>query len=243
MAATPVTEDSQFAAIERLETLCDYMPKIALAVNGFAHRGLREWAFTELVGTLNPSPEPADLIAVPQWGDAPASAAEIGKLATWILEQAPTAWRESIQPGESTADAILRFLNEGAAAWTQILLVKHALMTAAGFTSEQVDGDLAPLIRELAADPEVQSPEIEQLAAHLRAEAAPGETAVQVALRIIERLRSGRPVLVPTPEVQQVADGVHADAEQVDDRDGGGEPQPDSITAAVDAYRKRTGRS
>jgi hypothetical protein len=222
------------------------MGLIAEGVNAFGDPTLRERALYELVSIINPSPddggESAECFAAPLWGDAPASAAEVGKLATWILDKAPIAWRESIQPGESTVDAGIRFLDQGANAWTQILLVKHALMTAGGFSAEQVDGDLAPLIRELAGDAPV-SPEIERLALYLRAEAQPGESAVDVAIRLIERLRSGRQSLVPTPEVQQVADGVHTDAEQVDDRDGGPGPQPNSITAAVDAYRKRTGTS
>lgn len=177
-------------AVARVEAMCDYMPQIALAVNGFADRCLREWAFTTMVGLLESDTvyEPADLIAVPQWGDAPASAVELGQLANWIADKAPIAWRESVQPSEATADALIRFLDQGAQAWTQILLVKHALMTAGGFTAEQVDGDLAPLIREMAADAPV-SPEVEELALRLKAQAEPGETAVQVALRLMRELR------------------------------------------------------
>jgi hypothetical protein len=221
MAATPVTGPTP-EAVARVEAMCDYMPQIALAVNGFADRGLREWAFTTMVGLLEPDvvPTSADVIGVPQWGDAPASAVELGRLANWIADQAPIAWRESVQADEPTATALIRFLEQGAQAWTQILLVKHALMTAGGFTAEQVDGDLAPLIRELAADAPV-SPEVEQLAAHLRAEAEPGETAPQVALRLIAELRQRK----------------------TDERATGIGPQPDSITAAVQAYKERTGTS
>jgi hypothetical protein len=204
MAATPVTGPTP-EAVARVEAMCDYMPQIALAVNGFADRTLREWAFTTMVSLLEPDvdPEPVDVIAVPQWGDAPASAVELGRLACWIADQAPTAWRESVQPDDRTADALIRFLEQGAAAWTQVLLVKHALMTAGGFTTEQVDGDLPPLIREMAADKPV-SPEVEQLALYLHA-ARPDEPVVDVARQLMESLA--------------VDQGLRREPDQVDDRE------------------------
>jgi hypothetical protein len=222
--------------LAKFDAVCLRMPQIAVAIESFADPTIRERAYYELVGILNPTPDDG---ASGFWvrGD------DLDRLTAWIADQAPMAWRDSVQPSEATADALIRFLEQGAAAWTQMLLVKHALMTAGGFSAEQVDGDLAPLIRDLAADPPVSSPEIEALAAHLRAEAQPGETAPQVALRLIERLRQGRPMLIPTPEVQQVADGVHTDTEQVDDRGGEPEKQPDDIAAAIRAYRQRTGTS
>lgn len=228
MAATPVPGPTP-DAVARIEAMCDYMPQIALAVNGFADRNLREWAFRTMVGLLEPdvAAGPVDVIAAPQWGDAPASAVELGRLANWIADQAPTAWRESVGPGEPTVDAAMRFLDQGAEAWTQILLVKHALMTAGGFSAEQVDGDLAPLIREMAADMPI-SPEIERLALYLREEAQPGESAVDVAIRLIERLRSGRPAFIPAAEVADGADGdasrpvdvgLRREPDRVDDRE------------------------
>lgn len=243
MAATPVTGPTP-EAVSRVEAMCDYMPQIALAVNGFADHNLREWAFTTIVGLLEPdvAAGPVDVIAVPQGEPSPSGTVDLHRLSEWILDKAPTAWRESVQHFEPITDAVICFLDQGADAWTQILLVKHALMTAGGFTAEQVDGDLAPLIREMAADTPI-SPEIERLALYLQEEAQPGESAVDVAIRLIERLRSGRPALVPTPEVEQVAQDLRAEPAQADDRDSRREEQPNSITEAVDAYRKRTGTS
>lgn len=188
MAATPVTGPTP-EAVARVEAMCDYMPQIALAVNGFADRNLREWAFTTMVGLLEPDvdPEAVDVIAVPQGEPSPSGTVDLHRLSEWINEKAPTAWRESVQHFEPITDAVLRFLDQGAEAWTQILLVKHALMTAGGFTAEQVDGDLAPLIQEMARDTPI-SPEVEELAARLRAQAEPGETAVQVTLRLMRQL-------------------------------------------------------
>lgn len=244
MAATPVTGPTP-EAVARVEAMCDYMPQIALAVNGFADRNLREWAFTTMVGLLEPDvdPEAVDVIAVPQGEPSPSGTVDLHRLSEWINDKAPTAWRESVQHFEPITDAVIRFLNQGAEAWTRILLVKHALMTAGGFSAEQADGDLASLIRELAADPPPIAPEVEQLAVYLRGQAEPGETAAQVALRLIEQLRQGSPMLVQAPEVEQVAQDLRPASEQADDRGSPREPQPNSITEAVDAYRKRTGTS
>lgn len=243
MTATPVAGPTP-DAIARFELLLLHMPRIATAVESFADPTVRERAYYELVGLINPSPdepEPVDVVAVPQWGDAPASAAELGRLASWILDDAPAAWRDSVQPGESTVDATIRFLGEGDQARAALILVRRELVEQGGFTVEQAEGDLIPLIRELAADPPPVAPEIEQLAVYLRGQAEPGETVAEVAIRLIERLRQGRPALVPQPEVAEVAAGLNGGPEQVDDRDGEPEPQPASITAAVDAYKHRTG--
>lgn len=241
--ATGVHEE---VARELFEALCTEMPRIAQAVNGFADQTVRECAFNALLDTLRRTggkPEQVDLIAVPQWGDAPTSAAEVGKLATWIMDKAPTAWRESIQPGESTVDAAIRFLTEGDNARTELLLVRHALGEHAGFPVERTEGDLVPLIRELASDPPPVAPEVEQLATYLRGQAEPGESVAEAAIRLIERLRQGRPALIPRPEVEQIADGLHADPDQIDDRGGAAERQPDGLNAAVEAYKDRTGLS
>jgi hypothetical protein len=229
----PLTADPRYidpAVLAKFDTLCSRMGFVADVVNAFTDPTLRERAFYELVGIINPSPdepEPVDVIGVPQWGDAPASAVELGRLAGWIADKAPTAWRESVQPTEATADALIRFLDQGAAAWTQVLLVKHALMTAGGFTTEQVDGDLPALIREMAADKPV-SPEVEQLALYLHA-ARPDEPVVDVARQLMESLA--------------VDQGLRREPDRVDDRAGERTPQPDGITAAIPAYKDRTGTS
>lgn len=242
MTSSPVAGPKPDPVLAKFETVCACMPQVAAAIEAFTDSNLRERAYYELVGILNPPPDDtaADVIAVPQWGDAPASAAEIGRLATWILDDAPAAWRDSIQPGESTVDAAIRFLADGDHARAALILVRRELVEQGGFTVEQAEGDLIPLIRELAADPPPVAPEIEQLAVYLRGQAEPGETVAEVAIRLIERLRQGRPALVPQPEVAEVAAGLNGGPEQVDDRDGESEPQPGSITAAVEAYKERT---
>lgn len=201
-------------------TLCSRMGLVAETVNAFTDPTLREWVFYKLVNIINQSGEPsqADVIAVPQWGDAPVSAAEIGKLASWICDDAPSAWRDSIQPGESTVDAAIRFLADGDKARAALLLVRRELVEQGGFPPEQAEGDLIPLIRELAADAPI-SPEVEELALRLKAQAEPGETAVQVALRLMRELQLDKP----------------------DERGNSREAQPDSITAAVDAYKRERG--
>jgi hypothetical protein len=196
------------ATLARFETLLLHMPRIAMVVETFTAPSIQERAFHELVSIINPSPdepESVDLIAEPRWGDAPASAVELNQLANWIADEAPIAWRESVQADEATAGALIRFLDQGAAAWAQMLLVKHALMTHGGFTAEQVDGDLAPLIREMATDKPV-SPEVEQLALYLRA-ARPDEPVVDVARRLMESLA--------------VDQGLRREPGQVDDRELG----------------------
>lgn len=190
IAPDPHTADPRYVdpvALAKFYILCSRMGLIAEAVNAFDDPALRERAFYELVRIINPSPaepEEADLFGVSQ----PYDTVELARLATWILDKSPTAWRESIQPGESTVDATIRFLTEGDLARGQWLAVKHALMVHGGFSVEQVDGDLAPLIRELATDTPV-SAEVEELAAILRTQARDGETATQVALRLLQQLR------------------------------------------------------
>ena len=258
MAATPVTgpapdplaADSRYidpAILAKFDTICSRMGVIAEAVNAFTDPTLRERAFYELVGIINPSPdepELVDVIALPQTAfDRDFAVRQIGELSVWVIEKAPTAWREAARLDDSTAANVIDMLARGADAWTQILLVKHALMTAAGFSAEQVDGDLVPLIREMAADPPPIAPEVEQLATYLRGQAEPGETVAEAAIRLIERLRSGRPTLVPTPETGEVDQGLRREPDQVDDRDGERAPQPDDITPAIQAYKERTGTS
>lgn len=206
MAVSPVTGPTP-ESVARVEALCDYMPQIALAVNGFADRTIREWAFHACLTALEPDTDaPVDVVATPQWGNAPASAVELGRLANWIADKAPMAWRDSVAPEERTVDAAIRFLDQGAAAWSQMLLVKHALMTAGGFTAEQVDGDLVPLIQELASDAPI-SPEIEHLAVRLKARAKPGETAPQLALRLLDMLST--------------EEDLRREVDKVDDREQG----------------------
>lgn len=191
-APDPLTADPRYidpVTLAKFDTLCSRMGLIADAVKTFADTTLRERAFYELVSILNPlpdNPEPVDVVAVPQWGDAPASAAEIGRLATWILDDAPSAWRDSIKPGESTVDAAIRFLADGDRARAALILVRRELVEQGGFSAERAEGDLIPLIRELAADPQVTDPELERLAAQMRAGARPGETAVQAATRLLD---------------------------------------------------------
>jgi hypothetical protein len=204
MAASPVTgpapdpliADPRYidpAVLAKFDTLCSRMGLVADAVNAFDDTSLRERAFYELVGIINPSPvepEPVDVIAQPQpaYPDRDFAIRQIGELSAWVIEKAPTAWREGVRFHESTAANVIDMLVRGAEAWTQILLVKHALMTAGGFSAEQVDGDLVPLIREMAADTPV-SPEVEELALRLQSQARPGETAPQVALRLMRELQ------------------------------------------------------
>lgn len=232
-APNPLTADPRYvepAALAKFDTLCSRMGLIAEGVNAFDDPTLRERAFYELVGIINPAPdepEPVDVIAVPQREQPFAGSVDLHRLSEWILDKAPTAWRESVQHFEPITDAVIRFLSEGADAWTQTLLVKHALMTAGGFSAEQVDGDLATLIREMAADAPI-SPEIERLALYLQEEAQPGESAVDVAIRLIERLRSGRSAFIPAAEVADGADGdasrpvdvgLRREPDRVDDRE------------------------
>lgn len=186
---TEPADVTEYPTLARFETVCTRMPRIAEAIEAFADPTLRERAYHELIRILNPSPDepaPVDLIAAPQWGDAPASAAEIGKLASWICDDAPSAWRDSIQPGESTVDAAIRFLEDGDKARAALILIRRELVEQGGFSAEQAEGDLIPLIRELAADPPVTDPELERLAAQMRAGARPGETAVQAATRLLD---------------------------------------------------------
>jgi hypothetical protein len=185
-APAPVGIDP--AALSRFDALCSRMGLIAEGVNAFTDPGLREKAYYELTNIINPPESDVEEAGEPQWGDAPTSAIHIGSIANWIAEHAPTGWRDAVAPRESTADAAIAMLACGAEAWTDLLLVKRALIDHGGFTAEQVDGDLPALVRELASDAPI-SPEVEELAARLRAQAEPGETAVQAALRLMRELR------------------------------------------------------
>lgn len=191
------------------------MPLVAEAIGAFTDPALRERAYYEMVSIINPADRDTE-DGVPETGAVEA----VGQLAAWIIEQSPNGWRSTIDLTQTTTDTAIAMLTRGAHAWTQLLLVKHALMDHGGFSAEQVDGDLAPLIREMAADAPV-SPEVEELAARLRAEAEPGETSVQVALRLMREL--------------------HLD--ETDDHATEREPRPDGLNAAVEAYKKRAGTS
>jgi hypothetical protein len=221
LVASSAVEHIDPAVLAKFDTLCSRMALIAEAVNTFADPSLRERAFYELVSIINPSPpepESVELIAEPRWGDAPASAVEIGRLAEWITDKAPGAWRDTIQPGETTVDATIRFLADGDLARAELNMIRHALIDDGGFSVEQTSGPLPPLIREMSADAPV-SPEVEELALRLKANAEPGETAVQVALRLMRELQ----------------------LDKTDERGGEREPQPVSITAAAETYKREQG--
>lgn len=200
---------------DRFDAVRVRMPLIAEVVDTFTDPTLRERAYYEMVSIINPPDHDVEA-GVPDAG----AVEDVGRLAAWIVEQSPAGWRGTIDLTHTTADTAIAMLTRGAQAWTQLLLVKHALMDHGGFSAEQVDGDLAPLVRELARDVPI-SPEVEELAARLRAQAEPGETAVQVALRLMREL--------------------HLD--KVDETAVERESQPDGLNAAVQAYRERTGTS
>lgn len=166
--------------LSRFDLLCSRMGLIADGVNAFTDPVLREKAYYELTNIINP---PSD--DNPDYHYAPVGAGVA--IANWIADDAPTAWREAWAPEASVTEVAVAMLARGAAAWTELLLVRRALIDHGGFTAEQVDGDLPALIREMAADTPI-SPEVEELALRLRAQSEPGETPVQVALRLMREL-------------------------------------------------------
>lgn len=194
-------------ALSRFDLLCSRMGLIADGVNAFTDPVLREKAYYELTNIINPPSddnpdyhaegvycgEPAHCTpphegALPGTPYAVRSNAELGRIADWFADDAPTAWREAAAPCESLSDATVAMLTRGAEAWTDLLLVKRALIDEAGFSADDADGDLAALIRQMASDPPPISPEVEELARRLREQAQPGESAVQVALRLTQEL-------------------------------------------------------
>ena len=67
---------------------------------------------------------------------------DMGRLAEYVAERTPYGWRHG-HDDDTPVDAAIRMLETGADAWTQLLLVKRALMDADLFTADEVGGDLA----------------------------------------------------------------------------------------------------
>lgn len=138
-------------------------------------------------------------------------------------------------------------LNPGAAARFDAIRVRMPYIAEAvnAFDNpalqERAFHELVSIINPVEDNDEPVSPEVERLAAYLAVLAAPGETAIDVALRVLGPLARETPPEVPAWWTRNATDdGLRREPDRVDDRERPDGPA-ESLTAAVESYKQERG--